>query len=127
MVATRPSSRLSSASARIARLAGVLLIAALISTMEAAGRKSASSMGLDPAPKTVRSPLARGQALAGRPECDHTPEERCVTTFFRRRPLRPHLIFERREPQRVVALPASQRPAVRAHIWRAKAAWGAEI
>ena len=43
-------------------------------------------MGLDPAPKTVRSPLARGQALAGRPECDHTPEERCVTTFFHRRP-----------------------------------------
>jgi hypothetical protein len=43
-------------------------------------------MGLDPAPKTVRSPLARGQALAGQPECDNTPEERCVTTFFRRRP-----------------------------------------
>ena len=38
-----PSSRLSSASARIARLAGMLLIAALISTMEAAGMKSASS------------------------------------------------------------------------------------
>ena len=91
-------------------------------------------MGLDPAPKNVRSPLARRQVLAGQPECDHTSEERCVTTFFHQRPhppshvttfpraptgtaaLRPHLIFERREPQRVAALPASQRGAVRAAV-----------
>ncbi len=62
-VATRPSSPLSSASARIAWLAGILLIAALISTMEAADRKSGSSWVSNPVSKAVRSPSARRQAF----------------------------------------------------------------
>ena len=50
------------ARARIAWLAGIL-IAALISTMEAAERKSGSSWVSNPVSKAVRSPLARRQAF----------------------------------------------------------------
>jgi len=42
---------------------GILLIAALISTMEAAERKSGSSWVSNPVSKAVRSPLARRQAF----------------------------------------------------------------
>ena len=60
------TSHLSSASARIAWLAGILLIAALISTMEAAERKSGSSWVSNPVSIAVRSPLARRQAFEQR-------------------------------------------------------------
>ena len=49
------TSHLSSASARIAWLAGILLIAALISTMEAAERKKRVLVGLNSSVESCRS------------------------------------------------------------------------